>query len=78
MGGVAVSGTFKPLFPLVYFATWHKGLALKSARKLRALEPARLAVGHGRVLNQPLDAMDHAVDEAARALGQRAGQQALR
>src|SRR5689334_13381170 len=27
-GGVAVSGTFVPLFPLPAFATWHKPLAL--------------------------------------------------
>src|SRR6266480_3075962 len=40
-GGVAVSGTFVLLFPLVVFATWHKPLALASARKLRALEPTR-------------------------------------
>lgn len=66
MGGVAVSGTFKPLFPLVYYATWHKGLALASARKLRALEPSRLAVGHGRVLKEPLAAMDRAIAQAAR------------
>ncbi len=66
MGGVAVSGTFKPLFPLVYYATWHKGLALASARKLRALEPSRLAVGHGRVLKEPLAAMDHVIAQAAR------------
>jgi glyoxylase-like metal-dependent hydrolase (beta-lactamase superfamily II) len=64
-GGVAVSGTLKLLFPLVKFATWHKGLALESARKLRALEPSRLAVGHGRVLNQPLAAMDRAIKDAA-------------
>ncbi len=66
MGGVAVSGTFKPLFPLVYYATWHKGLALASARKLRALEPSRLAVGHGRVLKEPLAAMDRVIAQAAR------------
>ena len=70
MGGVAVSGTFKPLFPLVYYATWHKGLALESARKLRALEPARMAVGHGRLLQSPLTAMDRAINETARKLGQ--------
>ncbi len=69
-GGVAVSGTFKLLFPLVYFATWHKGLALKSARKLRTLEPSRLAVGHGRVLTDPLAAMDRAITQAARSVGQ--------
>lgn len=68
MGGVAVSGTFKPLFPLVYYATWHPGLALKSARKLRALEPDRMAVGHGRLLTEPLAAMDRAIAVAARHL----------
>jgi glyoxylase-like metal-dependent hydrolase (beta-lactamase superfamily II) len=65
-GGVAVSGTFKPFFPLVFFATWDKGLALESARKLRALEPSRLAVGHGRLLTHPLVEMDHAIAQAAR------------
>lgn len=70
MGGVAVSGTFKPLFPLVYFATWHKGLALSSARKLRALNPDRMAVGHGRVLTHPLAAMDRAIAQATRKVGQ--------
>ena len=70
MGGVAVSGTFKPLFPLVYYATWHKGLALASARKLRTLEPSRLAVGHGRVLKEPLAAMDRAISQATRYVGE--------
>jgi len=69
-GGVAVSGTFKPLFPLVYYATWHKGLALSSARKLHALKPSRMAVGHGRVLNEPLAAMDYAITRAANKLGE--------
>ena len=68
MGGVAVSGTFKPLFPLVYYATWHKGLALTSARKLYAIQPSRLAVGHGRVLREPLAAMDRAIAQSARKL----------
>lgn len=67
-GGVAVSGTFVPLFPLPAFATWHKPLALASGRKLRALEPSRLAVGHGPVVEQPLEAMDRAIEKMARAL----------
>lgn len=70
MAGIAVSGTLKPLFPLVALATWHKGLALSSARKLRALEPARLAVGHGRVLTDPRVSMDRAIATAARKLGE--------
>jgi len=70
LGGVAVAGTLKPLFPLPALATWHKPLALESARKLRALEPARLAVGHGRVLEHPLAEMDRAIEVLARHLEQ--------
>lgn len=73
LGGVAVSGTIKPLFPLPALATWHKASALESARKLRALEPSRLAVGHGRVLEQPLAAMDRAIAVLARELKQKEG-----
>lgn len=68
VAGTAVSG--KPLFPLVALATWHKGLALASARKLRDLKPAHLAPGHGRVLDDPLAAMDRAIAKAARKLGE--------
>jgi glyoxylase-like metal-dependent hydrolase (beta-lactamase superfamily II) len=60
-GGVAVSGTIELLFPLPALATWHKGLALESARKLLALQPSALAVGHGRVLNHPQAEMEHAI-----------------
>src|SRR5439155_5295782 len=52
-GGVAVSGTIELLFPLPALATWHKGLALESARNLLAFQPSLLAVGHGRVLSNP-------------------------
>ena len=69
MGEVAVSGTMT-IFPLPAFATWHKPMALVSARKLRTFAPSQLAVGHGRVLTQPLAAMDRAIEKAARRLGQ--------
>lgn len=62
LGGIAISGTVKLLFPLPAFATWHKPTSLASARKMRTLEPARLAVGHGRVLEQPIAAMDGAIE----------------
>jgi glyoxylase-like metal-dependent hydrolase (beta-lactamase superfamily II) len=61
LGGVAVSGTFKLLFPLPALATWHKGLALESARKLLDLQPSLLAVGHGRMLSNPQAAMERAI-----------------
>ncbi|MFN8505147.1 MBL fold metallo-hydrolase [Kouleothrix sp.] len=68
--GLAVSGTLRPLFPFPAMATWHRPSALASARKLRALGPTRLAVGHGEVLEQPLAAIDGAIGEAERALGE--------
>lgn len=68
LGEVAVSGTWVPLFPLPAMATWHKPTCLESARKLRTYAPTRMAVGHGRVLEQPLSAMDRAIAALAREL----------
>jgi glyoxylase-like metal-dependent hydrolase (beta-lactamase superfamily II) len=76
LGDVAVSGTWT-IFPLPALSTWHKGLSLASARKLRALEPGRLLVGHGRVLSEPLAAMDRAIAKAARNAKQQEQQAAL-
>ncbi|GIK40363.1 MAG: hypothetical protein BroJett011_41960 [Chloroflexota bacterium] len=68
--GVAVSGTVRWLFPFPALATWSRSLALASARKLRALQPSRLAVGHGEVLEHPLVEMDRAIAVTARELGE--------
>ncbi len=67
--GVAVSGTMRPLFPFPAMATWSKPIALDSAIALRALQPKRLAIGHGEVLETPLPAIDRAIAVAERALG---------
>jgi glyoxylase-like metal-dependent hydrolase (beta-lactamase superfamily II) len=66
--GVAVSGTVLWRFPFVAMATWNRPAALASARRLRTLEPTRLAVGHGDVLEQPIAAMDSAIATAARKI----------
>ena len=71
-GGIAVSGTLRPFFPFPALATWHKPTALASARILRALNPARLAVGHGVVLADPLPMMDRAIAAAERNLSAQA------
>jgi glyoxylase-like metal-dependent hydrolase (beta-lactamase superfamily II) len=68
--GLAVSGTLRPLFPFPAIATWNRPAALASARRLRDLSPARLAVGHGEVLEAPLAAMDVAIAQTARELGE--------
>jgi glyoxylase-like metal-dependent hydrolase (beta-lactamase superfamily II) len=61
LGGVATSARPNPRFPLVAFSTWHRPTALQSARALRALDPKRLAPGHGRIVDAPGDAMDRAI-----------------
>jgi len=61
LGGVSVPSRPNPRFPLPYLATWHRPTALESARALRALGPSRLAPGHGKVVEDPLAAMDAAI-----------------
>ena len=65
-GGLAVSGVIRPLFPFPALATWHKPTALATAEALRRLQPSRLAVGHGDVLEDPVEALDRAVVVAKR------------
>jgi glyoxylase-like metal-dependent hydrolase (beta-lactamase superfamily II) len=62
--GTAVAGVLRWWFPFPALATWHLPTALQSARALRELKPARLAVGHGPVLDEPLAPMDAAIAEA--------------
>ena len=64
-GRAAVTNHFYLRFPLAAMATWDKQQDLTSARTLRALDPALLAVGHGPALRQPGPAMDAAIDRAA-------------
>jgi glyoxylase-like metal-dependent hydrolase (beta-lactamase superfamily II) len=64
--GLAVAGTMRWAFPFPALATWHRPTALATARKLRALNPSRLAVGHGEIVEQPAAALDAAITEAAR------------
>ena len=64
LGGVATSAKPNPRFPLPALATWHRPTALTSARSLRTLDPARLAVGHGRIVDAPGPAMEAAIARA--------------
>ncbi|MGH2907450.1 MAG: MBL fold metallo-hydrolase [Solirubrobacterales bacterium] len=67
-GGLATSSLLNPLFPLVAPGTWNKQVNLDSARKLVALEPARLAPGHGRVIENPVNDMELVIEKAARKI----------
>jgi glyoxylase-like metal-dependent hydrolase (beta-lactamase superfamily II) len=61
LGGTAVSAHMNPRFPLIYMGTWNRPVDATSARRLREREPARLAPGHGKILDSPLAAMDAAL-----------------
>jgi glyoxylase-like metal-dependent hydrolase (beta-lactamase superfamily II) len=65
LGGVATTAKANPRFPLPAMATWHKPTALETARAMRALDPARLAPGHGKVVESPGAAMDRAIARGA-------------
>lgn len=66
-GGIAVSGQLRPLFPFPAMATWNKEASLATARKLNALNPSLLAVGHGPMLEQPQAKIEQAIQTAERS-----------
>ena len=68
LGGLAVAGQLRGRFPLLALFTWHVPTALESAQRLTALEPARLAVGHGPVLEAPTEAMRRVTESFSRRL----------
>lgn len=65
IGGVRATNKLRVPFPLAAMATWHGPTELASAKALRALNPARLAPGHGQVVESPLEAMDVAIAKAS-------------
>jgi glyoxylase-like metal-dependent hydrolase (beta-lactamase superfamily II) len=66
LGGVATTDKIRLPFPLASMATWDPATELESARALRALDPARLAPGHGKVVEAPAGAMEAAIAKASR------------
>jgi glyoxylase-like metal-dependent hydrolase (beta-lactamase superfamily II) len=65
LGGVATTAKPNPRFPLPAMSTWHRPTALETARNLRALDPTRLAAGHGKIVESPGAAMDAAIARAS-------------
>jgi glyoxylase-like metal-dependent hydrolase (beta-lactamase superfamily II) len=63
------AGTFKLYFPLAALFAWDRVASAESARKLRNLNPTRLAVGHGKNIVSPLKDMDRAVEMAFQQSG---------
>jgi glyoxylase-like metal-dependent hydrolase (beta-lactamase superfamily II) len=65
LGGVATTAKPNWRFPLPAMSSWHRPTALQTARELRALDPARLAAGHGKIVENPAAAMDAAIATAS-------------
>jgi glyoxylase-like metal-dependent hydrolase (beta-lactamase superfamily II) len=63
-GSAQVTNHFYWRFPFAAMATWDKRVDAQSARRLRALEPSLLVVGHGPAVRSPLAAMDAALARA--------------
>ncbi len=64
LGGMATTAKINPRFPLPGMATWDKATEIATAKALRALDPPRVAVGHGGVVEAPGAAMDAAIAKA--------------
>jgi glyoxylase-like metal-dependent hydrolase (beta-lactamase superfamily II) len=67
--GIVAAGVFQWYFPFPALFSWNAELAAESAKKLRNLEPTRLAVGHGKTIVSPLAAMDRAIELAFQQIG---------
>ena len=65
INGVETTAQTNWKFPLAAMATWSRAIDLASARALRALNPSRLAPGHGKVVEDPVAEMDRAIAKAA-------------
>src|SRR3984957_18949391 len=65
LGGVATTAKGSWRFPLPAYAAWHKPTGLEAAKALRALEPSRLAPGHGKIVDSPGEKMDKAIARGA-------------
>jgi glyoxylase-like metal-dependent hydrolase (beta-lactamase superfamily II) len=64
VNGVQTTARMSLRFPLATMATWSRETELQTARALRALDPARLAPGHGKIVDAPGAAMDAALAKA--------------
>ena len=66
LGGLAVPNHAHLRFPLPVFGTCDRPGTLASAERIRALDPAVLALGHGPALRDPQAAIDAAILVARR------------
>jgi glyoxylase-like metal-dependent hydrolase (beta-lactamase superfamily II) len=61
INGVKTTAKMTLGFPLAAMATWNPDVEIATAQALRALDPSRLAPGHGKIVEAPGAAMDAAI-----------------
>jgi glyoxylase-like metal-dependent hydrolase (beta-lactamase superfamily II) len=66
IGRVNVSSQVYWRFPLATVGTWNRPEALRSAGRLRELEPSGVVFGHGAPLRTPEPALEQAIARASR------------
>jgi glyoxylase-like metal-dependent hydrolase (beta-lactamase superfamily II) len=64
LGRTAVSGDLVWRWPFPALSTWNKTLAIDSARRLLEERPARLASGHGPIIDDAPSALEGAISRA--------------
>ncbi|RLL43753.1 MBL fold metallo-hydrolase [Oceanobacillus piezotolerans] len=72
-GRMAVCGQIVPSFPFPAFGTWNKELAIESVKKILDLKPSLLAIGHGKMIDNPVSSMQVAIKQAEGNMNKKEG-----
>ncbi|MBC1935283.1 MBL fold metallo-hydrolase [Listeria grandensis] len=67
-GGLAIAGDTRPLFPFPTMGTWDLETGIASTEKIMRHQPKILAVGHGRMIPEPMRLLEKVVERAKRRL----------
>ncbi|WP_430536164.1 MBL fold metallo-hydrolase [Listeria rocourtiae] len=67
-GGIAIAGDTRPLFPFPTMGTWDLETGIASTEKILSHHPSLLAVGHGRMVPEPMLALEQALTRAKKKI----------
>lgn len=67
-GGIAVAGDTRPRFPFPTMGTWDLETGIASTEKIMLHNPSILAVGHGKMIQNPMPFLEKAVTRAKKRL----------
>ncbi|MBC6310742.1 MBL fold metallo-hydrolase [Listeria sp. FSL L7-1582] len=67
-GGIAVAGDTRPFFPFPTMGTWDLETGIASTEKIMLHDPSILAVGHGKMILNPMPLLEKALARAKKRL----------